>query len=153
MSLAHINMNQPRVRGVCPLILSRALSPASPPRPPGCPRAPALGARVERCTCAGRLFPVRSGRTGCTAALSHRPPLPSQRPKVCSLHLCLFCRPVSRTVLVTLVLSTAEYTPNLMCHVNPKASFTDFTVLSTGFHFYTCFSKLKVSSLFFYLPH
>lgn len=124
------------------------------------PRRPALRAAPGR----RRWVPVWSAalalaasspcrRTGCTAALSHRPPLPSQRPKVCSLHLCLFCRPVSRTVLVTLVLSTAEYTPNLMCHVNPKASFTDFTVLSTGFHFYTCFSKLKVSSLFFYLPH
>ena len=65
MSLAHINMNQPRVRGVCPLILSRALSPASPPRPPGCPRAPALGARVERCTCAGHLFPVPSHGLHC----------------------------------------------------------------------------------------
>ena len=129
---------------MCPPTLNHTLSPPSSPHPSGLSQSTGFGCPVLSIELALVIYSICGNI--CAAVSDHPTPAFSQSPKVCSLHLCLFCRPISRIVLVTLALSIAEYAPNLTCHVNPKALFTDFTVLSTGFHFYTCFSKLKLYS-------
>ena len=85
--LPYIDMNQSRVY-MCPSILN----PPPHPIPLGCPRAPALGALLHAYNLHwSSILNVVIYMFQCYFLKSSHPLLLPNSPKVCYLHLCLFC--------------------------------------------------------------
>ena len=74
---------------------------SSHPIPLGCPRAPALCALFHVLNWHGSsLFYMTIYMFQCYPVNSSHPCLLPQSPSVCSLHLCLFCCPVNRIIII-----------------------------------------------------
>ena len=76
------------------------------PIPLGCPRAPALSALFHASDLHwSSVFPMVIYMFQCYSLISSHPHLLPQSPKVCSLHLCLFCSLAYR-IIVTVFLNS-----------------------------------------------
>ena len=132
--------------------------PTSLPIPLGCASAPALSALFH----ASNLDWSSSSHIvmymlQCYSLISSHPCLLSQSPKVCSLHLCLFCRLAYR-VIITIFLNSMymhSYTVLVFfngrhsewCEVVPFCSFDlHFLILSSVEHLFMCLLTICISS-------
>ena len=107
MVLPYIDMNQPRVH-MCPPILNPPNPPShlpSQPIPLDCPRAPGLSALLHALNLhwSSILHMVIYMFQCCSLKSSHLRLLPHS-PKVCSLHLCLFCCLAYRIVITVFLI-------------------------------------------------
>ena len=102
--LPYTGMNQPRVY-MCPPSQSPSLLPPHP-IPLGCPSAPVLSALFHAWNLDWwSISHMVIYMFQCCSLKSSHPRLFPQSPKVCSLHLCLFCC-LARRVIVTIFLNS-----------------------------------------------
>ena len=103
--LPYINMNQPRVY-MCPTILNPLPHLPPHPIPLGRPRAPALGALLHASNLHwSSILHTIIYMFQCYSLILFHPRLFLHSPKVCSLHLCLFCC-LAYGVVVTVFLNS-----------------------------------------------
>ena len=87
---------------MCPTIL-KPLLPPFPPHPSGLFRAPALSALLHASNLQwSSILHMIIYMFQCYSLISSHPCLLPQNPKVCSLHLCLFCCLAYRVVIIHL---------------------------------------------------
>ena len=108
------------------------LPPPSPPHPPGCPRAPALGTLLHASSLHW-LFILHMViyMFQCCSLTSSYPYFLPHSPKVCSLHLCLFCC-LAYKIIITVFLNSIYICVNILywCF-----SFWPTSLYITGFSF------------------
>ena len=103
--LSYIDMIQPRLH-VCPAILNPSTTYLPIPSLRDCPRAPALSALIHALNLHwSSVSHMVIYMFQCYSLKSSHPRLLPQSPKVCSLHLCLFCCLAYRVVF-TIILNT-----------------------------------------------
>ena len=98
-------MIQPRLH-MCPAILNPSTTSLPSPSLRDCPRAPALSALIHALNLHWSSFShIVIYMFQCYSLISSHPCLLPHSPKVCSLHLCLFCCLAYRVVF-TIILNT-----------------------------------------------
>ena len=104
--LSYINMDQPQVH-MCPPIMNPLFHLFPHPTPLGCPRTPALSALLHASTLHWlSILHMVIYMFQCYSLKSSHPRLLPRSPKVCFLHLHLFCCLAYRIIITVFVNST-----------------------------------------------
>ena len=127
-------MIQPRLH-VCPAILNPSTTYLPIPSLRDCPRAPALSALIHALNLHwSSVSHMVIYMFQCYSLKSSHPRLLPQSPKVCSLHLCLFCCLAYRVVF-TIILNT------IYMHYSTVLVFLTYFTLYDRFTLYNSFEK------------